>query len=117
MSNRNRRIKHELKKIRKSDQRNDPHYDYHQPHCNDRWRTIRKLDHFPADVILSQTGVYTFWATPFIDEKLEKHLRDDPNRIPDENWLKERQTFLDHKQYADDGLWTDEEKKHMFKYN
>ena len=101
MSKRNRRIKLIVKRDRKHDAKYDPHYLNHQPHCNDRWRAIRKLNHYPASVVIGGAGEYSFWGNTIIDDSIDRMLRrDDVYSHMFENdgaWLKKRQAYLDRK--------------------
>lgn len=70
----------------------------YQPHCNDRWRAIRKLNGYPESMELFLTGLNTYWSSILIDPRMEKlDLDKDPNVIPDDYWLNKRLAWLKRK--------------------
>lgn len=89
MSNRNHRIKRVTRRREKytlDDLTNN------QPHCNDRWRALRKLSCLNAQYVICGVGQYSFWSNVFYAD--EKHP---DGKNLDSLMLKKREEYLHRK--------------------
>lgn len=90
MSHCNTRIKsdiHRADKYYEGDLSND-----WQPHCNDRWRALRRSLGLNAQYTICGTGVYSFWGNFYVED--EKHPR---GYAVDDILLARRQAYLQRK--------------------